>query len=158
MYISASLYRPIQTLFIKYFRLWCDSQRIIQTTHTRTRTRTRARARAHAHAHAHARVCVCVCVCMYRNRSSLVSTVSGCGLDARAIEVRSPAEARGFFFYLTSVSWLALELTQPPIQWVLGVLSPGVKRGRGVTLTTNLHLEPRSWMSRSYTSSPPAPT
>jgi hypothetical protein len=28
---------------------------------------------------------------------------------------------------------------------------PGVKRGRGVTLTTNPHLVPRSWMSRTYT-------
>jgi hypothetical protein len=36
-----------------------------------------------------------------------------------------------------------------------GVLSPGVKRGRGVTLTTYPHLLPMSWMSRSYTSSPP---
>jgi hypothetical protein len=36
-----------------------------------------------------------------------------------------------------------------------GVLSPGLKRGRGVTLTTHLHLVPRSRMSRSYTSSPP---
>jgi len=36
-----------------------------------------------------------------------------------------------------------------------GVLSPGVKRGRGVTLTTHPHLVPRSGMSRSYTSSPP---
>jgi hypothetical protein len=32
---------------------------------------------------------------------------------------------------------------------------PGAKRGRGVTLTTHPHLVPRSWMSRSYTSSPP---
>jgi hypothetical protein len=30
------------------------------------------------------------------------------------------------------------------------------KRGRGVTLTTHHHLVPRSWMSRSYTSSPPS--
>jgi hypothetical protein len=30
----------------------------------------------------------------------------------------------------------ALGPTQPPIQWVPGVPSPGVKRGRGVTLTT----------------------
>jgi hypothetical protein len=36
-----------------------------------------------------------------------------------------------------------------------GVLSPGVKRGRGVTLTTHPYLEPRLRMSRSYTSSPP---
>jgi hypothetical protein len=32
---------------------------------------------------------------------------------------------------------------------------PGAKRGRGVTLTTNPHLVPRSRISRSYTSSPP---
>jgi hypothetical protein len=32
---------------------------------------------------------------------------------------------------------------------------PGLKPGRGVTLTTHSHLVPRSRMSRSYTSSPP---
>jgi hypothetical protein len=57
---------------------------------------------------------------------------------------------------LSSVSRPALGPTQPPVQWVPGVLSPGVKRGRGVTLTTHPHLVPRSWMSRSYTSSPPS--
>jgi hypothetical protein len=36
-----------------------------------------------------------------------------------------------------------------------GVLSPGLKRGRGVMLTTHPHLVPRLSMSRSYTSSPP---
>jgi hypothetical protein len=50
----------------------------------------------------------------------------------------------------------ALGPTQPPVQWVPGVLSPGVKRGRGVMLTTHLHLVPRSWMSRSYTPLPPS--
>jgi hypothetical protein len=45
--------------------------------------------------------------------------------------------------------------TQPPVQWVPGVLSPGVKRGRGVMLTTHPHLVPRLSMSRSYTSSHP---
>jgi hypothetical protein len=38
----------------------------------------------------------------------------------------------------------ALGPTQPPVQWVPGVLSPGVKRGRGVMLTTHPHLVPRS--------------
>jgi hypothetical protein len=33
-------------------------------------------------------------------------------------------------FPLASVSRPALGPTQPPVQWVLGVLSPGVKRGR----------------------------
>jgi hypothetical protein len=36
-----------------------------------------------------------------------------------------------------------------------GFLSPGLKRGRGVTLTTHPHLVPRS-MSRSYTSKAPS--
>jgi hypothetical protein len=49
----------------------------------------------------------------------------------------------------------ALGPTQPSIQWVPGVLSPGVKRGRGVTLTTHPHLVPRLSTSRSYTASPP---
>jgi hypothetical protein len=45
--------------------------------------------------------------------------------------------------------------TQPPVQWVPRNLSPAAKRGRGVTLTSHPRLVPRSWMSRSYTSSPP---
>jgi hypothetical protein len=55
---------------------------------------------------------------------------------------------------LSSVSRPALRPAQLPVQWVPGVLSPGLKRGRGVTLTTHPHLEPRSRMSRSYTSFP----
>jgi hypothetical protein len=47
-------------------------------------------------------------------------------------------------FPVASVSGPALGPTQPPVQWVPGVLSPGVKRGRGVTLTTHPHLVPRS--------------
>jgi hypothetical protein len=58
-------------------------------------------------------------------------------------------------FLLAPASRTALGPTQPPIQWVPGVLSPGVKRGRGVTLTTHPHLLPRLSMSRSYTYSPP---
>jgi hypothetical protein len=91
---------------------------------------------------------------IYGEPGSSVSIVSGYGLDDRATEVRSPEKAKGFF-PLASVSRPALEPTQPPVQWVLGVLSPGLKRGRGVTLTTHPRLVPRSKMSRSYTSSPP---
>jgi hypothetical protein len=58
-------------------------------------------------------------------------------------------------FLLASASRPALRPTQPPIQWVSGVLSPGVKCGQGVTLTTHPHLVPRLSKSRSYTSSPP---
>jgi hypothetical protein len=66
-----------------------------------------------------------------------VRTVSGYRLDERAIEVRCPTEAKGFF-PLTSVSRPAVGPTQPPIQWVPrgGVLSPGIKRVQGVTLTS----------------------
>jgi hypothetical protein len=54
-----------------------------------------------------------------------------------------PGRSKGFF-PLASVSRPALRPTQPPVQWVPGVLSPGVKRGRGVMLTTHPHLVPRS--------------
>jgi hypothetical protein len=84
---------------------------------------------------------------------SSVSIVSGYG----AIEVRSPAEAKGFF-PLASVSRPALGPTQPPVQWVPEVLSPGLKCGRGVTLTTHPHLVPRSRMSRSFTPPPQEPS
>jgi hypothetical protein len=84
--------------------------------------------------------------CLNRSRGSSVSIVSDYGLDDRAIEVRSPTGAD----FLASASRPALGPTQPLIQWL-----PGVERGRGVTLTTHLHLVPRLRMSRSYTSSPP---
>jgi hypothetical protein len=67
---------------------------------------------------------------------SSVGIVSEYGLDDWAIEIRSPAEAKGFF-PLASVSRTALGPTQSPVQWVPGFLSPGLKRGRGVTLTTH---------------------
>jgi hypothetical protein len=76
------------------------------------------------------------------SRVSSGSIVSDYGLDDRAIGVRSPAGAEDF--PLTSVSRSALGPTQPPVQWVPRVLTPGVKRGRGVTLTTHPHLVPRS--------------
>jgi hypothetical protein len=51
--------------------------------------------------------------------------VSDYGLDDRAIGVRYPAGAS--IFPLSSVSRPALGPTQPPVQRVPGVLSPGVK-------------------------------
>jgi hypothetical protein len=55
--------------------------------------------------------------------------VSDYGLDDRAIGVRSPAGAKDFS--LSSVSRPARRPTQPPVQWVPGVLSPGVKARPG---------------------------
>jgi hypothetical protein len=54
-------------------------------------------------------------------------------------------------FLLASKSRPILGSIQPPIQWVPGVISPGIKPGRGVTLTTHHHLATRS-RTRSYTS------
>jgi hypothetical protein len=72
----------------------------------------------------------------------------------RAIGVRSPAGQR--IFPIASLSRPAVGPTQTPVQWVPGVLPPGLKRGRGMTLTTHPHLVPRSSMSRSYTPLPPS--
>jgi hypothetical protein len=82
------------------------------------------------------------------------SIVSDYGLDDRAIGVRSTAEEN--YFPVASASRPALGPNQPPVQLAPGVLSPGVKHGRGVMLTTHPHLVPRSRMSRNYTSLPPS--
>jgi hypothetical protein len=81
------------------------------------------------------------------------SLVSDNGLDDRG---STPGRGKRIS-PLASVSRPALGPTQPPVQRVPGVLSPGLKRGRGVTLTTHLHLVPRSRMSRSYTPPPVSP-
>jgi hypothetical protein len=61
---------------------------------------------------------------LFRSRGSSVSMVSGYGLDDRMIGVRTRQGQR--IFPLTSVSRPALRPTQPPVQWVPGVLSPGL--------------------------------
>jgi hypothetical protein len=66
----------------------------------------------------------------------------------------NPQQGQGIFL-LASASRLALRLTQPPIQWVLGVLYLRVKYSWGMMLTTDPYLMLRSRVSRSYTSSPP---
>jgi hypothetical protein len=63
---------------------------------------------------------------------------------------------RQMIFPLASMSIAALRPSQLPVQWVPWVLSPGVKRGRGVTLTNHPNLVPRSRMSKSYIFSPPS--
>jgi hypothetical protein len=71
-------------------------------------------------------------------------------MDWTTGQSRFDLRQRKEIFPLTSVSRPALGPTQPPVQWVPGVLSPRVKRGRGVTLTKLR----KSWMCRSYISSP----
>jgi hypothetical protein len=88
------------------------------------------------------------------NRGSSVSTVSGYGLDDRANEVPSPADAKNFSSRLCVQTGSGAH----PASCTMGTGGPfpGAKRGLGVTLTTPPHLMPRSKMSRSYTSSLPS--
>jgi hypothetical protein len=124
--------RELRRKTARIMKLWNQPRRQLQITH-----RSQAHQRNMVQQSVHCQP------------GSSVSTVSGYGLHDRAIEVRSPAETKDFS------SRPALVPTQPPVQWVTGLLSPGLKGGRGVTLTTHIHLVPRSRMSRSYTSCPP---
>jgi hypothetical protein len=87
------------------------------------------------------------------SRVSSVSIVSDYGLADRAIGVRSQVGVKDFSSNLCVQTGSGAH----PASFTMGtgVLSLGIKRGRGVTLTTHPHLVPRSWKSRSYTSSPP---
>jgi hypothetical protein len=60
------------------------------------------------------------------SRDSSVGIALGYGLDDRGSRVRFPAGLGIFLF--TNASRTALGHTQPPIQWVTGALSLGVKR------------------------------
>jgi hypothetical protein len=86
------------------------------------------------------------------SRGSSVSIVPDYGLDDRAIEVRSPAEAGYFTSNLCVQTGSGAHPASCPMG--TGIFSSGVKRDRGVTLTTHPRLVPRSLMSRSYTSFP----
>jgi hypothetical protein len=87
------------------------------------------------------------CIMSYSSSGSIVSDY---GLDDW---VRSLTEAQDF----SSSPCIQTGSGAHPASYPMdtGVLSPGVKRGRGMTLTTHTHLVPRLRMSRSYTSSPP---
>jgi hypothetical protein len=78
---------------------------------------------------------------MQNNTTTLVSRVAqsvwclatGWTTERSRFDLRQ----RQRIFPLASVSRPALGPTQPPVQWVPGVLSTWVKSGRGVTLTTH---------------------
>jgi hypothetical protein len=73
-------------------------------------------------------------------------------INLRGSRVRFPAGAGNFFLFSTA-SRTALEPTQSSIQWVPRAFSFGV-RGRGVKLTTHLHLLPRLKNVWIYASTP----
>jgi hypothetical protein len=55
--------------------------------------------------------------------------------------------------FFCTASWLALGPTQPPILWISGALSPGIKL-LGVKVTTHFHLVLRL---RIFAAIPPLP-
>jgi hypothetical protein len=71
-----------------------------------------------------------------RDCCSSASTVAHYRLDDRAVEVRSPAEAKDLSFSFLSNGYR-------------GPFALGVKRDRGVMLTSHFHIVARSRMSRS---------
>jgi hypothetical protein len=79
--------------------------------------------------------------------------VSDYRLDDRAIGVRSPSEVKDFCPSLCVQT--GSEAHPASYLTVTVVLSPGVKRGRGVTLASHSHLVPRSRIGKTCTSSPP---
>jgi hypothetical protein len=85
-----------------------------------------------------------------KSRGSSVSI----GTDSRLDGIRGSDSRRGMgIFFLWTTFRPAPEPTQPPIQWVSGELTPGVK-WPGVKLTTHLLLVPRSRMRGAI---PPPP-
>jgi hypothetical protein len=84
---------------------------------------------------------------------SSVSIVSGYGLDDRAIEVRSPAGAKDFSSSLCVQTGSGAH--QASCTMGTGGPFSGGKARSGRDADRSPHLVPMSWMSRSYTSSPP---
>jgi hypothetical protein len=68
------------------------------------------------------------CLVKHRDNFTDNNQCYSAGLRARWSEVRVAARAGNFLF--TTASRLALRPTQPPIQWVPGALSVGVKQSR----------------------------
>jgi hypothetical protein len=85
---------------------------------------------------------VYICVIYVWSRDSSVGRLTSYGLDCRGSNPSS-----GKILLVSTASRPALGPTLPPIQWVPGALSPGVK------LTTHLYLVSQEWWS--YTTTPP---
>jgi hypothetical protein len=100
----------------------------------------------------------CFLLCFFiarfvREPVSLVAIMSGYGLNDRAIEVRSSAEAKDFSSSLCVQTGSGDHLAS----CIMGTVGPflGTKARPGRDAATHSHLVPR--MSRSYSFSPPKP-
>jgi hypothetical protein len=90
-----------------------------------------------------------------RSRDSVVGITTSFGLDDRGVGVPSPGMVKNFLFFRSSR--LALRSTQPPVLWVPGALSPGVKRpGREVDHSPPTSAEVKKM--RIYISTPHTPS
>jgi hypothetical protein len=90
------------------------------------------------------------------SRDNSVSIVSDYGLDDRAIEVQFPAVAKDVASSLCVQTGSGAHPASCPVG--TGGPFPGGKARPGSDADHSPHLVPRSWMSRSYTSSPPSPS
>jgi hypothetical protein len=70
----------------------------------------------------------CIIQRKMRSRASIVNIATGYGLDDRGIKVWVPVGSRNFSSPCCPHRLWGPPSTQLPIQWVLGALSPGVKR------------------------------
>jgi hypothetical protein len=89
---------------------------------------------------------------LHESRDSSVGIGTGYGLDDQGGGSSSPSRVRNFHFAISSRP--ALGSTQPPIKWVPGALSLGVKRqGREADHSPPTSAEVnKMWI---YTSTPP---
>jgi hypothetical protein len=86
---------------------------------------------------------------MCRSRGNVLSRRLATSSMTEGSEFKSRG-GKNFRFSVSSRP--ALASTQPPIQWVPGILSPGVRRlGRETSLPTNTEVK-KMWI---YTSTPP---
>jgi hypothetical protein len=89
--------------------------------------------------------------CMLKVGCKLYLSIHTCMLDNQGGWSISPGRVKNFHFSI--LSRLALGPTQPPIKWVLGVLSPGIKQqGRKANHSLPTSVEVNTmWV---YTSTP----
>jgi hypothetical protein len=72
--------------------------------------------------------------------------IRGCWIKAGRPRGRNSSPGKGRIFLLSTSSIPAHKPTKLPFQWVPSALSPG-ESGRGVNLTTRIHLVPRLRMA-----------